>query len=82
MMILEITFTSFIKKMFGFEEIQNVTLEDNFQKEESRISEDENESLTQACTEEEVWKAIKDLLAISTPGLDGFPTSFYKAFQG
>lgn len=44
------------------------------------MDDDDNEKLLTLFTEEEVWRAFKDMGPVKAPGIDRFPALFYQRF--
>jgi hypothetical protein len=71
---------SFYKNMFGEEKKSGVKLEEDFWKEEKRVTDLENEMLEATVSEEEVKEAIFGSYAKGAHGPDGFSFLLYQAF--
>jgi hypothetical protein len=71
---------NFYKNLFGAEEEGEVTLGDNFWSDEGRLTDEEALELIKPFTLKEIEDALTNMGASSTPGPEGLPVGFYRAF--
>jgi hypothetical protein len=70
----------FYKTLFGKEQRENISLEEDFWDEVDKITVEENELLEAPFSEEEIKKAINDSYASGAPSPDSFLFLFYQRF--
>ena len=70
----------FYKKLFGYQEKINITLEDDFWGEDNKVTRAQNDILNTPFTELEIREAVFGSYAEGAPGPDGFSFLFYQQF--
>ena len=74
--------SEFYKKLFAQEDKVDISLGSHFWDPEDMVTSEENETLQQPFTEEEIRQAIFESYYSSAPGPDGFSFLFYQRFWG
>ena len=72
--------TDYYKMLFGQEGTADIHLQEELWSAEERITETENERLTQPFALEEVDSALEEIKNGTAPGPDGLPIEFFKQF--
>jgi hypothetical protein len=72
--------SSFTKKLFCKEHMENMSLDEGFWAEEEKVTHEENEFLEKEFSKEEVKRALDESYAEGAPGPDGFSFLFYQKF--
>ena len=70
----------FYKKLFGYQDKTDITLEDEFWGDDSKVTSAQNDILNTPFTEQEIKEAVFGSYAEGAPGPDGFPFLFYQQF--
>jgi hypothetical protein len=72
--------TDYYKTLFGTPIPNSFSMIEDRTSDITQISVEENEILTAAFTEKEVWEAVDQMERNKAPGPDGFPAEFYQRF--
>jgi hypothetical protein len=70
----------YYKKLFGYENMMDINLSNDFWNPSEMVSEAHNSELDRDFSEEEVKATVFESYAEGAPGPDGFPFLFYQKF--
>ena len=77
---LKIYISEYYKKLFGEDDSNGVTMNEDMVHDIPRLTQEENKILTVGFLVKELYEAISQMELNKAPGHDGFPAEFYKTF--